>query len=158
MFDSRLTWAQVTHISSIYYMANCHHFINSEVKDMAPYEPEVFAFVREQAQQFIPFICVDKTTKTTARDIAKNAYANAIAAINNGAANTARRQIQEGTNGIVKLVLKEPLYGMMVESYATYLKIVKSPINALTEEEQILLSACGFAFRNKCINAGLVRP
>lgn len=158
MFDSRFTWAQMTHISCIYYMANCHHFVNSEKKDMEPYEAEVFSFIREQAEQFIPFICVDKAAKTTSRDIAKNAYTNAIAAIKSDASGTARRQIQEGTNAIVKLVLKEPLYGMMTEAYSPYLKVVKSPINKLTEEEQMLLSACGFAFRNKCINSGLVKP
>ncbi len=158
MFDSRFTWEQMTSISGIYFMANCYHFVNSEIQDLEPYEPEVFAFVRRQAEQVIPFICVDKALKTTGRDIAKNAYSNCISAINSGAHGTARKQIQTGTNALLRQLLKDKLYEMMVESYETYLKIIKSSINKLTDEEKILLASAGFAFKNKCINSGLVKP
>ncbi len=157
MSKKHMTVDQVMSIVSLYSMANCLHFSTSESANTEPYEKEIYSYMREQATQLIPFICVDKSGKTTVKGIARNAYNNALAASNAGAMGTARRHIQDGINAIFKFVMDETLYEMMVQSFSAPLKIVKNPINSLAKEEEMLLAATGMAFKNKAINSGLLR-
>lgn len=158
MFDTRITSDTLATASSIYFMANCHQFVNSDSDKIAPFEKEIIDLLKEQGSQTVPFICVDKSKKIAARDIARNAYNNAAAAWKSNSPGTGRKQIQDGTNSILKLSLGEPLYEIITDAYSIALKIVKNPINNLSEEETMLLSAAGFGCRNKAINAGLVKP
>lgn len=157
-FDKRLSWEKVTDISVIYFMANCYHFVNSVESSMEPYESEVLNFVQHNAEQIVPIICVERQLKLASRDIAKNALNNFKSAAKSKAFDTARKQLTDATNAILKMATGDKLYALMADSYKTYLIVIKSPINNLNEEEQMLLASAGFAMKNKAINSGLVKP
>ena len=157
-FDKRLSWDTVSTFATVYFMANCHHYVNSDVGRQEPYEPEVMDFVKRNASEVVPIICVDRQQKLAARDAAVNAWNNAAAASRSKAYGVMRRQFQEGTNSVLKLCLGGQLFDLMESSFTSCAKIIKSPINELTTEEATLLAATSFALRNKVINAGLVRP
>ncbi len=156
-FDKRLTWDRVTDITSYYFMANCYHYVNSTDSKMAPYESDIFNFVKHNSNQVVPIICVDRQLKLVTKDIARNAILNFIAAADSNAYATARRQITDATNAILKMAAGEQLFDLIEESYASYLKIVKNPINELSDEDQILIASAAFALKNKAINSGLVK-
>ena len=157
-FDKRLSWDTVTTFASIYFRANCYHYVNSDVEDMEPYETEVMQFVRARSIEVVPLICVDKQLKIAASDIARNAWNNATSAANSRAFGTFRRQFRDGTNGVIRLVLGGELFDLMESSFKSCAKIIKSPISSMTAEEASFLAATSFALRNKAIGAGLVRP
>lgn len=158
MFDRRFTWDQISDVASQYILANCSHFVSSDSAVMESYESEVFDYVREQAGKLVPFICVEKAQKIIARDIAANACKAASSAAGLKDFSTARREMTEATNAIFRLALKEPLYGMLADTFAPHLKLIKSAPNMLTPEEQTVLAAASFALRNKVVNSGLVKP
>lgn len=158
LFDKRQSWDMVCHCASVYFMANCHHYVNSDLATQEPYEREVMEFLKHNATQVVPIICVEKQKKLVARDIAINAWNNAAAASRSNAYGAMRRQIREGTNAVLRLVLGEELFDLLDSSFESCTKIVKSPISSMTAEEMSLLAATSFALRKKSINAGLVRP
>ena len=157
-FDKRLSWDTVSDCASIYFMANCHHYVNSELSTQAPYEREVLEFVKSQASEVVPIVCVERQKKLAARDAALNAWNNAVAASRSNAYGAMRRQFRDGTNAVLRVVVGEQLFDLMYTSFACCARIVKSPISSMTAEEVSLLAATSFALRNKSINAGLVKP
>jgi hypothetical protein len=157
IFDRRMPYDEVIYLSSVYIMANSHHFVNSSGVAMAAYEKGIFDFLRRTAQQIVPFICIDRQLKLATRDIAINALNNFTAATKSKAYETARRQLTDGVNAIVKMTTGANLYMLMVESYEVSMKLIKNPIDELTEEEKILITSAGFTMENRAINAGLVK-
>ena len=111
----------------------------------------------EQGKEYVPFISKDKKNKLEIKKIAQKAFDKFSNFAEEGNSKSAREEIRIGVNAILKILLGDELFEILVKTYSNAFGVIENYLDELTKEEIELLSAVDMEIRACGVNIGLVK-